>query len=82
MSFAVFGVMPENTISEPFNLELNENISNNYYFVIQNRDICTYSSNARFCGKSIDKIAVLHHGEYTVCLELVSVGGTTYVKIY
>jgi len=82
MSFAVFGAMPENTVSEPLNIVFNENMSNNYYFVMQNREICTYSSNARFCGESIDKIAVLHHGEYSVCLELVSTGGKTYVKIY
>lgn len=81
MSFAVFGTMPNN-ISKPSNLELNENTSNNYYFVMQNKEICTYSSNARFCGESLDEIAVLYHGEYLIFLELVYVGGKTYVKVY
>ena len=81
MNFAVFGTMPDN-ISKPSNLELNENKSNNYYFVMQNKEICTYSSNARFCGESNDKIAILHHGKHSTCLELVSFDGKTYVKIY
>jgi len=81
MNFAVFGSTPKN-ISQPDKLELNENISNNYYFVMQNKEICTYSSNARFCGETVDKIAVLLHGEYSICLELMHSGGKTYVKIY
>jgi len=81
MNFAIFGKMAE-SIYEPTNLELNESISNNYYFVMQNREVCSYSSNARFCGKETDEIAILHHGEYPVFLELVYSGGKTYVKIY
>jgi len=82
MSFAVFGAMPGNTVSEPLDIVLNENMSNNYYLVMQNREICTYSSNARFCGESTNEIVILHHGEYSICLELVFTGEKTYVKIY
>jgi len=81
MSFAVFGKMPDNT-SKPTNLEINEQMSNNYYFVMQNKEICSYSSNARFCGESTNKIAVLNKGKYSIYLELVYFDGKTYVKIY
>jgi hypothetical protein len=82
MSFAVFGALPEKNIQEPFTFRLNENTSNNYYFVMQNKDIVTYSANARFCGESTEDFAILYKGEYTVFLELVLCGGKTYVKIY
>ncbi len=82
MNFVVFGAMSQDAISKPAVLTLTEAMSNNYYFVMQNKEVCTYSSNARFCGESVDEIAVLQHGEYIICLELVYFDGRTYVKIY
>ena len=81
MRFAVFGKIPDDTL-KPNNFELDKNMSNNYYFIMENGDSCTYSSNARFCGKSTDQIAVLNNGEYSIYLELVCQDGMTYVKIY
>ncbi len=81
MRFAVFGKIPDDTL-KPSNFELDKNMSNNYYFIMENGDICTYSSNARFCGNSTDRVAVLNNGEYSIYLELVCQDGMTYVKIY
>ncbi len=82
MRYAVFGAMPENNFSKKINVLLDENSSNNYYFVMQKNDCYSYSSNSRFCGKRVEEIAVLHPGKYSIYLELVFVGGISYVKIY
>ena len=82
MSFVVFGSMPINGISIPNVSILDENMSNNYYFVMNDGTLSSFSSNARFSGESTGSIAVFTHGSYNLNLELVKTGGKTYVKIY
>ena len=82
MKFAVFGDLPKNGNSEPVNLTLDENTSNNYYFVMNDGTRMTFHSNARFCGNDETTIALFHPGIYDLTLELQFVGGKTYVKIY
>lgn len=82
LRFIVFGSMPLSEALEPSDLELNENLSNNYYFIMRDGTIVSESSNARFCGLDIDKIAILKHGSYDVKLELIKVGDKSYVSIY
>ena len=82
LQFIVFGDLPQNGIMEPTNLALDENTSNNYYFVMNDGTIETFHSNARFSGKSINEIALFHKGVYDITLELVKENGMTYVKIY
>ncbi|RLF33820.1 MAG: hypothetical protein DRM98_01690 [Thermoplasmata archaeon] len=82
MSFVVFGSMPINGLAEPNNFKLNENTSNNYYFVMNDGTLYSFSSNARFSGKSTDNFAVFKPGNYNLNLELVKTRGKTYVKVY
>lgn len=83
MKFAVFGSLPKNESNEINDFTLNENTSNNYFFVMNNGKISTYHSNARFSSKNTEQIAVLYPGSYDLKLELVKeFDGKTYVKIY
>jgi len=82
MSFMVFGGLPENGVAEPLDHTLNEDISNSYYFVMDDGTIKTYSSNARFSGESTNETAILHPGSYNLKIELVESEGKSYVKIY
>jgi len=81
MRFMVFGSLPTDGISEPSDLSLNEDMSNSYYFVMDDGTIKTYSSNARFSGESTNEIAILHPGSYNLKIELVESEGKSYVKI-
>jgi hypothetical protein len=84
MRFIVFGSLPRyDGISEPANITLDENTSNNYYFVMGDGQIKTAHSNARFSGKNTEEMAIFHAGTYDLKLELIKeVDGKTYVKIY
>jgi len=83
MKFAVFGSLPKNKTNEINDLTLDENTSNNYFFVMNNGKISIYHSNARFSSKNTDQIAVFYPGTYDLKLELIKESdGKTYVKIY
>ena len=82
MSFVVFGDLPENGNAEPGDLTLDENTSNNYYFVMNDGTLSTYHSIARFSSDDETTIALFHSGIYDLTLELYYTGGKTYVKIY
>ena len=82
MKFIAFGALPTNKTNIPQNIALDENTSNNYYFVLKNERIYTYHSNARFSGYTTDIIAIFQPGEYDLNLELVKNNGKSYVKIY
>jgi len=82
LSFVVFGSMPQNGAQRPADFTLDEDMSNNYYFVTDDGIISSYSSNARFSSEDISKIAFFGPGSYDLSLELVNVGGISYVKIY
>ena len=82
MKYTVFGDLAENGNAEPVDLILDENTSNNYYFVMNDGTLMTFHSNARFSGNDITTIALFHSGVYDLTLELHHTGDTTYVKIY
>ena len=82
MKYVVFGSLPNNSNSEPVDLELDENTSNNYYFVTNDGDISIGHSHARFSSNDTSKISVFHSRTYDLKLELENVNGTTYVKVY
>jgi len=82
LKFVVFGSNPKNGLSKPVDLTLDDDVSNCYYFVMDDGTIKTYKSNARFCGKSFDEIKILYPGSYNLKLELLQHGGKTFVKIY
>jgi len=84
MKFAVFGSMPQNGVLRPTNFNLDEKVSNNYYFVMKDGTISSFSSNARFSSYDITKIAFFGPGTYDLSLKLEYdfIGGKTYVKIF
>jgi len=83
MKFIIFGSLPINSSFEPDNATLDENTSNNYYFIMNNGRIFTFHSNVRYSGRNHNETAVFHPGVYDLKLELVMEGnGRTYVKIY
>ena len=82
LKFAVFGSMPQNGVLKPTNYNLDEKMSNNYYFVTDDGTVSSYSSNARFSSQDTSSIAVFGPGVYDLSLELEKKGGKTYVKIY
>ena len=83
MKFIVFGSLPINSSFELENVTLDENTSNNYYFIMNNGRIFTFHSNARYSGRNHNEIAIFHPGVYDLTLELVTEDdGRTYVEIY
>ena len=82
VGFVVFGSLPEGRGVKPMDLTLDEDVSNCYYFVMDDGTIQTFSSNARFSGKNVDEISLLGSGSYDLKVELERAGGKTYVKIY
>lgn len=82
LQFIVFGGLPENCTVEPTNLALNDNTSNNYYFVMNDGTLRSSHTNARFSSENLTQIAVFHSGTYDLTLELCYDNGKTYVKIY
>jgi hypothetical protein len=82
MKFASFGDLPNNRCTEPYNLSIDENTSNNYYYVMKNGRISVYHSTVRFSSKNHEEIAIIYPGSYDLTLELVNIDGKTYVKIY
>jgi hypothetical protein len=82
LRFLVFGALPRNGTSEPTNLTLDENSSNNYFFVMNDGTTKVFHSNARFSGENLTRIALFHAGTYNLTLELRSSEGKTYVAMY
>jgi hypothetical protein len=82
MRFVVFGSLPEQGTATPTDFTLDENVSNNYYYVMSDGSCATFHSNARFSGEQTNETAVFYPGSYDLTLELVKVEGRSYVKIY
>jgi hypothetical protein len=83
MKFMVFGDLPKNNALVPTTLTLNENTSNNYYFVMNNGKTTTGHTHVRFSGEQTNEISILYPGTYDLKLELVKENnGKTYVKIF
>ena len=82
LSFVVFGDIPTNGKNLPYDKSLNDKTSNNYYYVLKDNSIYSFSSPARFSSNNTDEICILKKGSYILKLELVNEEGKTYVKIY
>lgn len=82
MRHIIFGGLPQNGVTEPTELTLQENTSNCYYFVMSDGYISTAHSSVRFSGNNTNEIALFHSGSYDLTLELDKVDRRTYVKIY
>jgi len=82
LRFLVFGSLPKNSTDIPTNLTLNENTSNNYYFVMQDGRISTGHSNARFSNREMNNAVLFYPGVYDLTLELKRHDGRTYVTMY
>lgn len=81
LNFAVFGSLPNGT-KKPTVFSLDENTSNNYYYVLDDGTVYSFSSHTRFSGNSTGEISILGPGSYNLILELEKEKGRTYVKIY
>lgn len=83
VNFIVFGDLPSDGFSVPTDTSLDEDTCCNYYFVMDDGSFRSFSSFARFSGRSTSEISVLYPGSYDVCLELVKTKSDgSYVKIY
>jgi hypothetical protein len=82
LRFIVFGALPRNGILEPTDFSLDENTSNNYYFVMNDGTLKIFHSNARFSSRNLTQIALFHSGTYDITLELCSKEGKSYVTMY
>jgi hypothetical protein len=82
MRFIVFGALPTENTAEPMDRTLNENTSNNYYFVMNDNTFRSYHSNTRFSNQNFTQMVVLHSGTFSLTLELCSYEGKTYVTLY
>lgn len=82
MSFVVFGGMPTGGSGVPSDLSQDVKLSNNYYFVMDNGEVFSYYSNVRFQGESDTEFALFRDGSFDLTLELVEVGGSSFVKVY
>jgi hypothetical protein len=81
MRFIVFGDFPRNGIIEPIQRTLDENTSNNCYYVTNDGTIRTFHSNTRFSNHNMTQISVFYAGSYTITLKLSRHGGKTYVTM-
>jgi len=82
MNYLLFGSLPQHDPAQPLNLTLQENTSNNYYFMMDDGQTFTFHSNARFSSDNLTKCAVFYPGSYTLILNLTFHEGKTYVKVY
>ena len=82
LSFTVFGSLPNNGINLPNTYDIDEKTSNNYYYVLDDGEINSYSSHVRFSSNDTSKISILSQGSYDIVLKLVNTGGKSFVKIY
>jgi hypothetical protein len=81
MRFIVFGQVPLDGTNEPTYLTLDENISNNYYYVMEDGTVRTFHSNARFSNHNMTQVALFHSGTYDITLVLRQTGGKTYLTM-
>lgn len=83
MRFVVFGSPPIDGNKRPNNYINDEKTSNNYYFVMDDGNIYTGKSNAKFSGEDTKNFALFGAGQHNLRIELYKEKGEpTYVKIY
>lgn len=81
LQYIVFGHLPSNNTLLPVDKTLDENTSNNCYYVMTDGTVRSFHSNARFSDSTMTQIAVFYPGTYTITLELRKEGGKTYVTM-
>lgn len=81
MRYLIFGSLQRNTTNEPKNLTLDENTSNNYYFVMNDGTMRTYHANARFSNHNMTEIVIFYPGTKTITMEICQREGKTYVAM-
>jgi hypothetical protein len=81
MRFIVFGHIPVDSAKEPTNLSLDEQTSNNCYYVMEDGTIHPYHSNARFSNHNMTQMMLFHPGTYIIILELRQKEGRPYVTM-
>ena len=82
LKFIVFGSLPINGTQYPNNYTIDEKTSNNYYYVLDDGELYSFSSHVRFSSNETNKISVFSSGSYDLVLDLEKIGGHSYVKIY
>lgn len=83
MRMAVFGDTPSSAdLHGISNWILDENTSNQCYYLMTDGTMKTYHSFVRFSSENTHQISVLKPGSYDIILELEYSKGKTYVKIY
>jgi len=82
LHFAVFGDMPKPGYGLPSDLiRSHENLSNHYYYVLNNGEMSMFHIPARFCGEDVNDIVLLRPGTLDLVLELKKYGERSYVQI-
>ncbi len=81
LRWVVFGHLPRNNTLLPVNQTLDENTSNNCYYVMTDGTMRSFHSNARFSDCAMTRVAVFYPGAYTITLELHKQDGKTYVTM-
>lgn len=81
MQFIVFGHLPSNGSIAPVLRTLNENTSNNYYYLLEDGTMKTFHTNARFSNHNMTQNVVFYPGTYDITLELRQREGKTYVTM-
>ena len=79
LRYIVFGSLPAATSVEPVNRTLDENTSNNCYYVTNDGTIRSFHTSNRFSSYNMTEFCVFHSGSYKITLELRQKEGQTYV---
>ena len=79
LRYIVFGSLPAATLTEPVNRTLDENTSNNCYYVTNDGTIRSFHTNSRFSTYNMTEFCVFHPGSFEITLELRQKEGQTYV---
>jgi hypothetical protein len=81
MRYLVFGHLPANGVEEPTDLSLDEQTSNNCYYIMDDGTMHSYHSNARFSNHNMTQMMLLHPGAYIITLKLQQKEGVPYVTM-
>jgi hypothetical protein len=79
LRYIVFGSLPGPSSTEPVNRTLDENTSNNCYYVTNDGTIRSFHTNSRFSTYNMTEFCIFHSGSYKITLELRQNEGQTYV---
>jgi hypothetical protein len=75
------GDLKQSSYLIPEDLTLSSSSSNYFHYLLEDGTIETGNANTHFCGKNSNEAALIHGGEHTLWLELISENGKSFVKI-